>query len=45
LEKAIEAYKQACLRAFNITKRGKDLKKTAFPKPREVTVNKDSAKF
>jgi hypothetical protein len=33
LEKAIEDYKQACLGAFSVTKRGEVIQKNAFPKP------------
>jgi hypothetical protein len=32
LEKAIDDYKQACLGAFSITKRGEAVQKAAFPK-------------
>jgi hypothetical protein len=45
LEKAIEDYKQACLGAFSITKRGEAIQKAALPKPRGITVTEDSAKF
>jgi hypothetical protein len=36
LKKAIEDYKQACLGAFNVIKRGEAIQKNTFPKPREI---------
>jgi hypothetical protein len=45
LGKAIEDYKQACLRPFSLTKRGEAIHKNAFPKLQEITVSEDSTKF
>jgi hypothetical protein len=44
-QKALDEYHQACLRSFSSIRKGEVIQKTNFPKPREITVIEDSAKF
>jgi hypothetical protein len=41
----MDDYQQACLKTFISNMKGEAIQKTAFPKPREITVTEDSGKF
>jgi hypothetical protein len=41
----MDDYQQGCLKTFCSNRKGEAIQKTAFLKPREITVTKDSAKF
>jgi hypothetical protein len=45
LQKAMVDYQQTCLRTFSSYRKGEVIQKIAFPKPREVTITEESAKF